>query len=93
MYNKEKGSDFVKVYKVTNIQTGAVYIGITTKSIQKRWQQHINSSRSDNLYFHRAISKYGVANFKIEQIDEANTIKELRKERNRGGDANEYGDR
>ena len=78
MYNKEKGSDFVKVYKVTNIQTGAVYIGITTKSVRKRWQQHINSSRSDNLYFHRAIRKYGVANFKIEQIDEANTIDELK---------------
>lgn len=53
------------VYKHTG-PSGKVYIGITKRKPQKRW----NSGRGyvDNRYFYRAIQKYGWENFKHEII-------------------------
>lgn len=68
------------IYKVTNLINQKIYIGLTTKSLQERWQQHINSAKTkqDNFYFHKALRKYGVENFQIEEIDTANSIEELK---------------
>lgn len=62
------------VYKCTNCLNGKVYIGITTKTIDRRKKEHINSSFNikDNTYkthFHSALRKYGVENFKWEIIE------------------------
>lgn len=71
------------IYLITNIINGKMYIGLTTKTIQIRWKQHIQSSFNKNVYsynchFHRAIRKYGVENFIIRQLDTAYSEKELK---------------
>jgi len=71
------------IYKITNKVNGKMYIGLTTQTILKRWKQHIQHSFNKNIYgykyyFHRAMRKYGVENFVIEQIDVAYSEKELK---------------
>ena len=49
------------VYKHTS-PSGKVYIGITSKSVEERWNS--GKGYSKNKYFYRAIQKYGWDNFK-----------------------------
>lgn len=65
------------IYKVTNKINNCVYVGQTSKTLSKRWSQHIKESyealdgtRKSFPYFHRAIIKYGVENFYPEVIEE-----------------------
>lgn len=60
------------IYLVTNIVNNKKYIGLTTKTVEERWARHIYDAtvRKDDFYFHRAIRKYGVDNFKVEKIEE-----------------------
>lgn len=54
------------IYKVTNKINGKVYIGQSV-DIGRRWREHMNAK--DDIYFHKAIQKYGVENFKWEVIE------------------------
>ena len=57
------------VYKIFCTITQKVYIGITTKPIQVRWNQHKNESFQENRpknHFHDAIKKYGWESFEKE---------------------------
>lgn len=69
------------IYKITNIANGKIYIGKTTQPLLKRFAQHLRSPFKPNHghlnKLHLAIMKYGVDNFKIEQIDEATSLEEL----------------
>ena len=67
------------LYKITNIITNDMYIGKTINPIAKRFHRHINDAISNRLDTHlaRAIRYYKPDNFRIEQIDTANTIDEL----------------
>ena len=57
------------IYTITNKVNGKIYVGYTTQSIQKRFQDHVNeSNRTPKYKIHRAILKYGRENFIIEQI-------------------------
>lgn len=49
------------IYRAINKINGKGYIGLTTRSLQERKDEHIKSARieSDNYYFHKAIRKYG----------------------------------
>lgn len=61
------------IYKITNDINGKVYIGKTEQTIEKRWKQHINDSNKthfQNRPLYRAIKKYGIEHFYIEQIEE-----------------------
>jgi group I intron endonuclease len=60
------------IYKITNQINEKVYIGKTLETIEKRWKQHLYDSKKDthkNRPIYRAINKYGVENFTIEQIE------------------------
>lgn len=71
------------VYKITNLVNNKIYIGKTSGgSIKHRWRQHINltnqgeekankDGRRRFLLINRAMKKYGVDNFQIEQIFES----------------------
>lgn len=66
------------VYKITNKLTNFKYIGQTIHSLNHRWNEHKNNAkRGMDTYFYKAIRKYGIENFIIEQIAEANSKQEL----------------
>lgn len=51
------------LYKLTS-PSGKIYLGITTKTLDQRWKQHIKESRrSKNYTLHNAIRKYGAEAF------------------------------
>lgn len=70
------------IYKVTNLINQKIYIGLTYRDIQTRWNEHKSRANSGSpLYFHNAIRKYDINNFSIEQIDQdsGDTLKEREK--------------
>lgn len=72
------------IYQITNKSNNKKYIGITSKSLQTRWNQHLRYALRYNsqLRLHRAIRKYGTINFIIEPIDYTQTLdKALQKEK------------
>ena len=67
------------IYKITNLINNKVYIGQTIRTLQQRFNRHINDAMNNNLntHFARAIRKYGPENFAIEIIDTATSQDEL----------------
>ena len=73
------------IYKITNQINNKVYIGLTTCSLEYRWSRHITESKNVNntKHLYKAMRKYGIENFTIEEIDNTDDFKELGKlERN-----------
>ena len=67
------------IYKITNKVNGKSYIGQSKRPINKRWNRHISDALSNRLdtHFARAIRKYGVKNFSVEEIDSSDSQEEL----------------
>lgn len=67
------------IYKITCLVNNKVYIGQTIKTIKDRWNRHIWNCtlEKEKMAITKAIKKYGVINFKIEEIDRASNIEEL----------------
>lgn len=70
-------------YKITNIVTGKKYIGLTIRSVEKRWKEHCNSALGGRTNFALAkdIRQYGVDAFIVEEmacaIDGTESLKDL----------------
>lgn len=62
------------IYLITNQINNKQYVGQTTQTIEKRWQEHIYSAinNCDDFYIHRAMRKYGINNFNIKQLIQCN---------------------
>lgn len=62
------------VYLVTG-PTGKRYVGITSKTIDARWKQHVSDAarHRSNSVLHAAIRKYGQEAFSLEQIGSCDT--------------------
>lgn len=61
------------IYKITNQINGKVYVGKTLETIEKRWRKHCRDSEKSNCAnrpLYRAINKYGIENFIVEEIEE-----------------------
>jgi len=69
------------IYKATNKINGKMYIGQTVKSLNRRISRHIGNALNnrDTYYFHKAIRKYGIDNFKWEIVKECDSLEELNK--------------
>jgi group I intron endonuclease len=67
------------IYKITNKVNGKVYIGLTTTTLKYRWTKHKAASRDlkNTKHLYKAMRKYGIENFSIEQIDETNDFTKL----------------
>lgn len=65
-----------KVYMITNLINGKVYVGQTTKAdVMLRFNEHCTEKR--NRHVSKAIQKYGKENFKVEIVSEAHSQEEL----------------
>jgi len=70
------------IYKVTNLTSGKVYIGLTSKTVQERWEGHLQDVREGSYYkLHNAVRSYGEKNFKVEVIEDGITDKKVLCER------------
>lgn len=61
------------IYKITNLKNGKVYIGKTLNTIEERFKQHCSDSKKEsckNRPLYRAFNKYGIENFKVEEVEE-----------------------
>ena len=57
------------VYLATNKTNGKQYVGLTKRSLDARWNQHVNvANKGAKTYFHRAIVKHGIAGFDVHPI-------------------------
>lgn len=65
------------VYKITNLLNEKSYVGITTKTIEERFNSHFNRATKERSAIQKAMKKYGKENFIIEEIDFANNESEL----------------
>jgi len=65
------------IYKLT-FPNGKIYIGITTESLSRRVQRHINYARKNRPYaLSAAIRKYGEKSFTAEHIASTKTVDDL----------------
>lgn len=68
-----------EVYKITNIITNKIYIGITNQGSHIRYLHHLYESRIGELSpIHKSIAKYGKENFILEVIDFADNYEDLK---------------
>jgi len=65
------------IYKITNRIDDKVYIGQTIGSVENRWKSHIYDHKRKDFVLYRAMRKYGIDSFTIEEIDGANSLSEL----------------
>jgi group I intron endonuclease len=66
------------IYRVTNTQTGKIYIGQTTRPLSHRKSSHYTPAElNDGSYFHNSLIKYPKELWIWEIIDTVNTIDEL----------------
>lgn len=60
------------IYCITNLINGKRYVGKTTQSIDKRFREHCIDSQKEKCEkrpLYDAMNKYGIENFKIEEIE------------------------
>lgn len=75
---RNNSNDMGLIYRITNTVNNKVYIGLTTVSLEKRWNGHMNGARYNTKHpLYNAMRKYGVDNFIMEKIDETNDFEEL----------------
>ncbi len=65
--------NFGYIYKITNDINDKVYIGKTTYTVAKRWNEHCKEYLRNHVQkrpLYSAMKKYGIEHFHIEQIEE-----------------------
>lgn len=70
-----------KLYQIVNLSSNKKYIGYTERTLDDRFKQHLNLASSGKGYWlHKAIRKHGTSSFKIELLEEYESIKAVRKQ-------------
>ena len=72
------------IYVITNLNNNKKYVGLTGRSAEERFEEHINNAlKGMNMILYKAIRKHGRQNFKVEvletRIDNADDLKEREK--------------
>lgn len=71
--NKKMDYTNGKIYKITNLIDGKIYIGRTKYSLKERFRQHVKNKRGQT-FLGSALRKHGVENFTIELVELVSTI-------------------
>jgi group I intron endonuclease len=61
------------IYKITNIESGKVYVGKTIFTPERRWNEHrwaLNRKRQSKMPIHQAMLEEGVECFRFDVIEE-----------------------
>lgn len=72
------------IYKITNLQNQKIYIGKTIRSVQERWREHKRDYLDRNYEqrpLYKAMKKYGIDNFKIEEIEQCSAEQSSEREK------------
>lgn len=73
-----------KVYKITNLINGKIYVGITKeKYLKHRFWAHTNRQSAAGSYIHKSIQKYGAEHFLMELLATYHTPDEAKAEERR----------
>ena len=83
---KKVGINIGLIYKITNDINEKIYIGMTTRTLEKRKADHLNAcfdpaKREYGYKIYKAIRKYGVEHFKFSIIEECDNEDLPRKEK------------
>lgn len=62
------------IYQIKCLVNGKIYIGYTSRSLEKRWKEHLLCKLDTKFY--RALKKYGIKNFSMSVIETYETKKE-----------------
>lgn len=66
------------IYLITNDVNEKKYVGLTTLSVQNRWNDHVGNMRAGVDYkLYRAMRKYGIEHFTVKTIDEVQDFHDL----------------
>lgn len=70
-YNINTNKYMGYIYKISNNINNKIYIGKTTRDIKTRFKQHCSKTahKEDNSILHKAMDKYGINNFYIEEVN------------------------
>lgn len=68
----------MQAYLITNKINNKGYVGITTRSLSRRWYEHRFVSNSCGQLLAKAINKYGEEAFEIKPIASAKTLENLK---------------
>jgi group I intron endonuclease len=59
------------VYKLTCLKNGRIYVGLSSRSLERRWREHVRDATGNpRSAIGRAIRKHGAANFKYETLEQ-----------------------
>lgn len=58
------------IYKIINLVNNKIYIGKTSKTLEKRFYEHCFQHMKNKTVLRKAVDKYGTDSFKIELIEE-----------------------
>src|SRR5271157_5139950 len=66
------------IYLITNLINDKQYVGQTTLAVEERWKRHCQPGPGPiSMPIVKAIQKYGKHNFKIEVLQECNSLEEM----------------
>ena len=57
------------IYKITNNQNSKIYIGKTSSTLEEKWSKHKYAYLIYDWHLYRAMRKYGIENFQMEEIE------------------------
>ncbi len=79
-----------RLYKITNKVNSKTFVGVTSSTIEQKWQQHLADANSPLYPLHCDIQKYGKDKFVIELLKESDDRYQIAREQEKLNYSNHY---